>query len=600
MSINSQTTSLVFVDSQVDNYQSLIEQTAPNTEVIILDSSQNGIEQITQTLAGRTDIKSVQIVSHGSDGQLNLGATALSSENINSYTSQLSQWGSALTENGDILLLGCNVAASDIGKNFIQQLSQITGLDVASSEDLTGNANLGGDWVLEYATGLINAPLALQIRAMEAYNNVLADFTVSTAADLTNALNQARNNFQADEITITGNINGFTNSFAIDIQDGESLSIIGNGNTIDAGNNTQIFRIVNGTIVLSDLTIENGRARGGDGLTGGGGGLGAGGALYIDGGNVTVENVEFSNNQAIGGSSPNGAGRGGDDEKSGEAGGNGGGLNGRQDETGDFAVGTGGTGGGTENNGSPGGEGQFGAGGGGGGGGGGGTTAPDEAGNGGNGGNGGFGGGGGGGGGGGEDIDIIGGDENGSGGAGGTEGEFGGNGDAGVGGGGSRNGGRGGGGAGLGGAIFVNSGASLNLINTNFENNRAEEGTGANNGEGRGGGIFVRNGATVSAVGTTYNGNFASTADNNVFGNIGNLTLPTLQVFNLTNPVEPDTDGAFRLTLNQTFANDVEVNSNIAGTATEGTDYTIAESVTIPAGETQVEIPVTILDDNSF
>lgn len=285
--IDTSNKTLIFVDSHLENYQSLIEETAPNTEVIVLDSSEDGIEQITQMLAGRTDIESVQIISHGNDGQLNLGATILTSENINSYTQQLSQWENALTENGDILLLGCNIAASDTGKTFVQQLSQITGADVASSEDFTGNANLGGNWVLEYATGLIDAPLALQIGAMEAYNSVLADFTVGTAADLTNALNQARNNFEADEITLTGNINGFTNSFAIDIQDSEPLTIIGNGFSIDAGNNTQIFRIVNGTIVLSDLTLQNGRAKGGDGTGGGGGGLGAGGALYIDGGNVT-------------------------------------------------------------------------------------------------------------------------------------------------------------------------------------------------------------------------------------------------------------------------------------------------------------------------
>ncbi|MEA5520920.1 DUF4347 domain-containing protein [Limnoraphis robusta Tam1] len=368
--INMPNKTLVFVDSQVENYQSLIEETAPNAEVIVLDSSEDGIEQITQALAERTNIESIQIISHGNDGQLNLGATTLTSENINSYSQQLSQWGNSLKQNGDILLLGCNIAASDTGKTFVQQLSQITGADVASSEDLTGNANLGGDWVLEYATGLIDAPIALQIGAMEAYENVLADFTVSTAADLTNALNQARNNFQADEITLTGSINGFTNSFAIDLQDSEPLTIIGNGNTIDAGNNTQIFRIVNGTIVLSDVTLQNGRAIGGDGITGGGGGLGAGGALYLDGGNVTVENVTFNNNQAIGGNSPNGAGRGGGSDNRGNGGGSGGQLNGAFGTPGVGGQGGDTNGGGDRVDAQPkqlGGNGAFGTGGGGGG-----------------------------------------------------------------------------------------------------------------------------------------------------------------------------------------------------------------------------------------
>jgi hypothetical protein len=41
-------------------------------------------------------------------------------------------------------------------------------------------------------------------------------------------------------------------------------------------------------------------------------------------------------------------------------------------------------------------------------------------------------------------------------------------------------------------------------------------------------------GATVNAVGTNYSGNSASTGENEVYGNIGNLTLPTLTVSSLT------------------------------------------------------------------
>ncbi|WP_413167334.1 DUF4347 domain-containing protein [Capilliphycus salinus ALCB114379] len=285
-----ETTTLIFVDARVDNSQRLIEETAPNTEVIVLDSSQDSIEQITETLAGRTNIESVQIISHGNDGQLNLGATTLTSENINSYSQQLSQWGNSLTENGDILLLGCNIAASDSGKNFVQQLSQITGADVASSEDLTGNVNLGGDWVLEYATGLIDAPLALQIEAMEAYDSVLAEFTVDTVAELKDAIEEANNTLESDEIFIEGDIDFFNTinlpiigeinvpieSLNIDPTNGtdDRISIYGNGHTIDGGNSSQIFSLFSGTVLISDLTIENSRARGGEGTDGGGGGLG--------------------------------------------------------------------------------------------------------------------------------------------------------------------------------------------------------------------------------------------------------------------------------------------------------------------------------------
>ena len=597
-----ETQTLVFVDSQVENYQNLVEGIAPNTEVIVLNPSQDGIEQISEVLAGRAEIDNIQIVSHGNDGELQLGTTTLTTENINHYTQQLSQWGDTLTVDGDILFLGCNIAATDIGKTFIQQLSQITGADVAASENLTGNAYLGGDWLLEYATGLIDAPLALQLEAMAAYDGVLANFTVDTAAELITAITQATDNFEADEITVTGNINNFTTAFNINIQDNQPLSIFGNGNTIDGGNNSQIFNIFNGEVLLSNLTLTNGLARGGDGITGGGGGLGAGGALYVDGGNITVENVTFSDNQAIGGNATGLAGRGGGSGNGGNPGGNGGLLNSVLGTPGAGGQGGDTNGGGDRANAQAkqlGGNGSFGTGGGGGGGGGGDTgLAPDGGRNGGNGGLGGFGGGGGGGGGGGRDDGEIGDEEHGFQGAGGQAGEFGGNGAGGNGE--ARDGGQGGGGAGLGGAIFIRDTATLNLINTTFNNNNAQGGTGANNGEGRGGAIFVNTGAIVNDIGTIYNGNTASDGDNDISGNTGDLTLPVLDVSAQINPTESDINGSFLLSLSQGFPNDITVNYSIGGTATENTDYTIVESIIIAAGQNSVEIPVIVLDDINF
>ncbi|MFM6003523.1 MAG: DUF4347 domain-containing protein, partial [Sphaerospermopsis kisseleviana] len=44
---------IAFVDSQIDNYQSLIQGFNPNIQVVVLDSHQNGINQITQFLSSQ-------------------------------------------------------------------------------------------------------------------------------------------------------------------------------------------------------------------------------------------------------------------------------------------------------------------------------------------------------------------------------------------------------------------------------------------------------------------------------------------------------------------------------------------------------------------
>ncbi|MGI2905560.1 DUF4347 domain-containing protein [Tolypothrix sp. VBCCA 56010] len=164
---------IIFIDPTVEDYQSLIAGINPQTKIVILDRMKDGVSQITENLQGGK-YKAVHIVSHGSEGSLQLGSKQLNLGNLDIYKSQLQQWANFLTEDADILLYGCDVAAGKTGVGFVQQLSQLTGADVAASDDLTGNAALGGDWDLEVNTGKIEAPLAFKVGAMEAYNGVLA------------------------------------------------------------------------------------------------------------------------------------------------------------------------------------------------------------------------------------------------------------------------------------------------------------------------------------------------------------------------------------------------------------------------------------------
>ena len=122
---------LVFIDSNVEDYQSLISGVSPNAEVIILDETLNGIEQITERLATKQNIEAIHIISHGSPGSVQLGANTLNSSNIESFSPQLQQWRKALIPGADILLYGCNVAADE--------LSVTTDIDYIPhiSEDLT-------------------------------------------------------------------------------------------------------------------------------------------------------------------------------------------------------------------------------------------------------------------------------------------------------------------------------------------------------------------------------------------------------------------------------------------------------------------------------
>ena len=312
-----------------------------------------------------------------------------------------------------------------------------------------------------------------------------------------------------------------------------------------------------GGLTIRNAYIKGFHVKGGDaafiyeGGYGGGGGLGGGGAIYVQSGDLTIENSTFDGNEAFGGGGGiftfgggGGGGLAGNGGKGGSSGGAGGG--GARGNGGNGDDGGGGGGGGTVYSGSAG-NGDHGASGGYlcGGNGGDGSTSGNDGHNGGcwGGGGGGAGAGGlasvrrdggsgsyGGGGGGGSNSGPLGSQGNGGlggfgGGGGGPWGDSSGGlsgtgGDGGFGGGGGADGGAGGpfagngdccvggGGAALGGAIFNESGR-LTVHNSTFTNNYVAGGLAnynSNDGDSAGGAIFSRNGST-SIVDCTFSNN---------------------------------------------------------------------------------------------
>ncbi|SDU08573.1 hypothetical protein [Halopseudomonas salegens] len=278
------------------------------------------------------------------------------------------------------------------------------------------------------------------------------------------------------------------------------------------------------SVTLRNLDIVEGRARGGNGGSSGdggsgGGGAGLGGGVFVDStADVSLDNIQFSSNQAIGGDAlpttgnfdiAGGAGGGGklsdgqnatdyDGASGGGPLGGGGGLDAGAvsgGNGGDGGPDSGGGGGGFGvTNGGQGGNGGFAGGGGGGG------TGVSRSGNGSRGGDGGFGGGGGGG-----AFTTV--SPKGSGGSGGFGGGDGSN--AGS------SGGRGGGGAGFGGAVFVRDGGSVAVVNGQFTSNTSTGGAGGNNGMAAGGEFFLMGGGVLditvdSGLTTTLSDGIAS------------------------------------------------------------------------------------------
>lgn len=179
---------IVFIDRSVDDYETLVEDMqssskADRFDLVFIESEADGIEQITKALADRGSYDAMHIVSHGNGQGVRLGETWLSGSTLQHFQDDVASWGKSLTESGDLLFYGCELAESSEGRAFLESIGELTGADVGASDDATGQALLGGDWDLEYEVGDIDTVVAFSQQAQGDFEGLLATFTVTNTND---------------------------------------------------------------------------------------------------------------------------------------------------------------------------------------------------------------------------------------------------------------------------------------------------------------------------------------------------------------------------------------------------------------------------------
>ncbi|EXF91605.1 hypothetical protein HK44_017335 [Pseudomonas fluorescens HK44] len=325
---------VVFVDARVKDADSLLKGVAPGTQVVQLDASKDGLQQIADYLGQHQGISSVQIIAHGNAGDLWLGDSYLSADNVAARSAVLAEIGKDMNVGGDILIYACYTAEGTRGLSFVDSLAELTGRDIAASNNRTG---VGGDWDLEVATGNIESANVLSKTAMSEYQWGLATWTASNNA------NTGVGSLRAEIASAqNGDIVTFNASMTVQLTSellvNKNITIDGDLNndgvadvTLDGQYKTRVIEIASGsTVTLDGLVITRGLYSG----AGGNGGFGATGAMgggISNAGNLTLYNVSVTSNAASGGgggggvlSLYDGGGGGGGGGLGGQGGGNGG------------------------------------------------------------------------------------------------------------------------------------------------------------------------------------------------------------------------------------------------------------------------------------
>jgi pimeloyl-ACP methyl ester carboxylesterase len=136
---------------------------ASHAPTVILQSEQ-GLHDLIDLLDASVPsggFDAIHLYGHGTQGQQSLGGETISSDSLLAQRAtweQLKRFGHDET---DLLLYGCKTGAGLDGDALVQSIAQLTGFDVAASDDITGIAltEYGSfpDWDLEVHVGAIQA-----------------------------------------------------------------------------------------------------------------------------------------------------------------------------------------------------------------------------------------------------------------------------------------------------------------------------------------------------------------------------------------------------------------------------------------------------------
>ena len=148
---------LVIVDQNIKDYQLFSRLARPGVEVVEIPKDAQGLQTLLTILSQYEGLSAVHLMSHAGSGKLTLGGETVSSSTLKHNIETFDILNKAIVPGGDFLLYGCELGKGDEGDEFLEIIKGNTHVDVAASDDLTGNADYQGDWDLEIRKGDIEA-----------------------------------------------------------------------------------------------------------------------------------------------------------------------------------------------------------------------------------------------------------------------------------------------------------------------------------------------------------------------------------------------------------------------------------------------------------
>ena len=207
---------LVVIDRSVEDHEVLLNNILANRNpdlvtVRFINTNVDGVQEIARLLSETAetgisrDYDAVHIVSHGDAGAIRLGNVTLDQSSLSQHADNIASWSNGLTIDADILIYGCNLAASDEGVSLVDSISELSEADVAASDDVTGHADSQGDWELEYVAGVVDHDVVFSSSVLESWNHSLQTTLGDESGTSHNAI---ATNYDGDQTIVSSTDDG--------------------------------------------------------------------------------------------------------------------------------------------------------------------------------------------------------------------------------------------------------------------------------------------------------------------------------------------------------------------------------------------------------
>ena len=165
---------LIIIDAAVPDKHLFYQQVRPGADIFEINSTEDGLVQLENILKKHLNLSALHIVSHAKDGVLYLGNNQVTQASLGERLNFLANMDNALKDGADVLFYGCNLAKTKNGEALLELISKQASVDVAASNDPTGNSQLNGDWDLEIHKGDIDTVPRFDSIAMADFSEILA------------------------------------------------------------------------------------------------------------------------------------------------------------------------------------------------------------------------------------------------------------------------------------------------------------------------------------------------------------------------------------------------------------------------------------------